>query len=198
MDEQFFFAKNKPQGTPSWVRTVTVAGARLDEEPRHDRLRRSSRTCPAWSGAANLAGLELHVPQWHLPKRARKPRTDLLVFDLDPGAPAAIEECCEVAVLLRDLVAEDGLTLYAKTSGSKGMQVSAPISTDDPELTSTYAHAVARELEKAHPKLVVSQMTQGAAQRTRSSSTGRRTTRRRPRSRRTRCAPATSRPCRPR
>jgi bifunctional non-homologous end joining protein LigD len=93
-----------------------------------------------------------------VPKRARKPRTDLLVFDLDPGPPAGIEKCCEVAVLLRDLLADDGITLYAKTSGSKGMQVSAPIETDDPELTSKYAHAVAKELEKAHPKLIVSQM----------------------------------------
>ena len=69
---------------------------------------------------ANLAALELHVPQWHIPPRARKPRTDLLVFDLDPGAPATITECCEVAVLLRDLLADDGLELFAKTSGLEG------------------------------------------------------------------------------
>ncbi len=89
----------------------------------------------------------------------RKPRTDLLVFDLDPGPPATIAECCEVAVLLRDVLEADGLTPFAKTSGSKGMQVSAPVEVDDPELTSKYAHAVAKRLEKAMPDLVVSRMT---------------------------------------
>jgi bifunctional non-homologous end joining protein LigD len=82
-----------------------------------------------------------------------------LVFDLDPGTPAAIGECCEVALLLRDLLAEDGLTLTAKTSGSKGMQVSAPVSVADAETTSGYAQAIAKRLEASHPRLVVSRMT---------------------------------------
>jgi bifunctional non-homologous end joining protein LigD len=107
---------------------------------------------------ANLAALELHVPQWRVPPRARKPRTDLLVFDLDPGPPATIAECCEVAVRLREVLEADGLTSFPKTSGSKGMQVSAPIEVDDPELTSKYAHSVAKRLEKAMPELVVSRM----------------------------------------
>jgi bifunctional non-homologous end joining protein LigD len=107
---------------------------------------------------ANLAALELHVPQWRVPPRARKPRTDIVVFDLDPGPPATIAECCEVAVQLREVLEEHGLHPLAKTSGSKGMQVSAPISVDDPDLPSRYAHSVAKRLEVQLAGLVVSRM----------------------------------------
>jgi bifunctional non-homologous end joining protein LigD len=158
VDQKFFFEKNAARGTPSWVRTVTlpVPGSTKNRDTI-DYVVVEELATLVW--LANLAALELHVPQWHVPKRARKPRTDVLVFDLDPGPPAGIEECCRVAVLLRELLAADGITLFAKTSGSKGMQVSAPIRTDDPELPSKYAHAVAKDLEKAHPRLVLSQMT---------------------------------------
>jgi bifunctional non-homologous end joining protein LigD len=158
VDGPFFFEKNAARGTPSWVRTVRlpVPGSTKNRETVDFVIVEELATLVR---LANLAALELHVPQWRLPARARKPRTDLLVFDLDPGAPATISECCEVAVLLRDLLAEEGLTLFAKTSGSKGMQVSAPVEVDDPELTSAYARSVAQQLEQQHPKLVVSRMT---------------------------------------
>jgi bifunctional non-homologous end joining protein LigD len=158
VEEKFFFEKNAARGTPSWVRTVTlpVPGSTKNRETIDYVVVEETATL-VW--LANLAALELHVPQWHIPKRARKPRTDLLVFDLDPGAPATITECCEVALQLRELLAADGITLFAKTSGSKGMQVSAPIEVDDPERPSQYAHWVARQLEAAHPNLVVSRMT---------------------------------------
>ena len=158
VDEKFFFEKNAARGTPSWVRTVNlpVPGSTMNRDTI-DFVVVDQPATLVW--LANLAAIELHVPQWRIPPRARKPRTDLLVFDLDPGAPATIAECCEVAVLLRDLLAEDGIELFAKTSGSKGMQVSAPIETDDSERTSRYAHWAARQLEQAHPKLVVSRMT---------------------------------------
>jgi bifunctional non-homologous end joining protein LigD len=158
VDEKFFFEKNAARGTPDWVRTVTlpVPGSTMNRDTIDFVVVEELATL-VW--LANLAALELHVPQWHIPKRARKPRTDLLVFDLDPGAPATIEQCCEVAVLLRDLLAEDGVELFAKTSGSKGMQVSAPIDVDDPGLPSEYAHTIAKRLEAAHPKLIVSRMT---------------------------------------
>jgi bifunctional non-homologous end joining protein LigD len=158
VDEKFFFEKNAARGTPSWVRTVNlpVPGSTMNRETI-DFVVVDQPATLVW--LANLAAIELHVPQWNIPPRARKPRTDLLVFDLDPGAPATIAECCEVAVLVRDLLAEDGVELFAKTSGSKGMQLSAPIETDGPERTSEYAHWVARQLEQAHPKLVVSRMT---------------------------------------
>ena len=76
---------------------------------------------------ANLAAIELHVPQWKAGPRGKVHGSDLVVFDLDPGAPASITECCEVALRLREELAADGLDAYPKTSGSKGMQLYAPI-----------------------------------------------------------------------
>jgi len=158
VDEHFFFEKNAPRGTPSWVKTITlpVPGSTKNRETIDFVV---VEGLPTLVWLANLAALELHVPQWQVPPRHRKPRTDLIVFDLDPGPPATIAECCEVAVALRDGLEADGLAPFAKTSGSKGMQVSAPVSVDDPELTSRYAHAVAQRLERELPKLVVSRMT---------------------------------------
>jgi bifunctional non-homologous end joining protein LigD len=158
VDQHFFFEKNAPRGTPDWVRTVTlpVPGSTKNRETI-DYVVVAELPTMVW--LANLAALELHVPQWQVPRRARTPRTDIVVFDLDPGPPATIAECCEVAVALRAVLEEDGLAPVAKTSGSKGMQVSAPVSVDDPELPSKYAHVVAKRLEAEHPDLVVSRMT---------------------------------------
>lgn len=162
VDAPHFFEKNASRGTPDWVRTVTlpVPGSTMKRETI-DYIVVEELPTLVW--LANLAALELHVPQWLVPPpgaaKGKAPRTDLLVFDLDPGAPASIVECCEVALFVRDLLAEDGLTLTAKTSGSKGMQVSAPVTVDEQGQTSAYAHWVAKQLEAAHPKLVVSRMT---------------------------------------
>jgi bifunctional non-homologous end joining protein LigD len=156
--EHFFYEKNAPRGAPDWVRTVTLPS------PGSTKNRETIdyvvvEELPTLVWLANLAALELHVPQWRVPRRARKPRTDLVVFDLDPGPPAAIAECCEVALRLREELRADGLTPFAKTSGSKGMQVSAPVRADDPGAPSDYAHALARRLERELPDLVVSRMT---------------------------------------
>jgi bifunctional non-homologous end joining protein LigD len=157
VDASFFFEKNAPRGTPSWVRTVNLpAPGSTKNRETIDYVVVEGLPTMVW--LANLAALELHVPQWHVPKRARKPRTDLIVFDLDPGPPATIAECCEVAVPLREILERDGLHPVAKTSGSKGMQVSAPVEVSDPELTSDYALSVARKLERQMPDLVVSRM----------------------------------------
>jgi bifunctional non-homologous end joining protein LigD len=157
VDASFFFEKNAPRGTPSWVRTVNLpAPGSTKNRETIDYVVVEGLPTMVW--LANLAALELHVPQWHVPKRARKPRTDLIVFDLDPGPPARIAECCEVAVPLREILERDGLHPVAKTSGSKGMQVSAPVEVSDPELTSDYALSVARKLERQMPDLVVSKM----------------------------------------
>src|SRR5262249_12025698 len=83
---------------------------------------------------------------------------DLVVFDLDPGAPATIAECAEVACLLRDAFTADGLVGYPKTSGNKGRQGYVPIAESTGEKTSGYAKALAERLERAYPRLVVSKM----------------------------------------
>jgi bifunctional non-homologous end joining protein LigD len=157
VDHAFFFEKNAPRGTPPWVRkaTLPVPGSTMDRETIDFVVVEELATL-VW--LANLAALELHVPQWQVAGAANKPRTDLIVFDLDPGAPADVRQCAEVALYVREALVADGLTPTAKTSGSKGMQVSAPVNVDAPEETSRYAQEVAQHIEAAHPKLVVSRM----------------------------------------
>jgi bifunctional non-homologous end joining protein LigD len=152
-----FFAKNAPRGTPEWVRRVRLPapGSTMDRETL-DYVVIDDLPTLIW--AANLAALELHVPQWTVGPRGAVRDANLLVLDLDPGAPATIVECTRVALLLRDVLADDGLSAYPKTSGSKGMQVYAPVVPVSSERTSAYAHELAKRLEREHPKLVVSRM----------------------------------------
>ena len=105
---------------------------------------------------ANLASLELHTSLSHA-GNLEQPKS--LVFDLDPGPPADIVLCCQVALWLRDILADYGLQLFAKTSGSKGMQVYAPLNSDvDYQATKTAALGLAQRLEREHPEAVVSMM----------------------------------------
>lgn len=143
----FFFEKNAPRHTPSWIRTVRlpVPGSTKDREtidfPVVDDL-------PTLVYFANLAALELHVPMWRVSDAGEALPPDLLVFDLDPGEPATIVECCVVAQLLRDALAEDGHECFPKTSGNKGMQLHVPW--DSPESTSAYAKALAERLAREY------------------------------------------------
>ena len=98
------------------------------------------------------------MPQWTVGPRGAVRGANLLVLDLDPGAPATVVECARVAVMLREELAADGLSAFAKTSGSKGMQVYAPVVPVSSDRTSAYAHELAKRLEAAHPELVVSRM----------------------------------------
>jgi bifunctional non-homologous end joining protein LigD len=111
---------------------------------------------PTLVWVANLASLELHTS---LARADDIFRPTMLVFDLDPGAPAAMVECARVGLLLREVLDELGVVCFPKTSGSKGLQLYAPLNTpvtyDD---TKPFAHALARLLEARHPELVVSQM----------------------------------------
>ena len=154
---QGFFAKNAPRGTPDWVRTVRlpVPGSTKNRETI-DYVVIDDLPTLIW--AANLAALELHVPQWTVGPRGAVRDANLLVLDLDPGAPATVVECSRVAVMLREELAADGLSAYPKTSGSKGMQVYAPVVPVSSDRTSAYAHELAKRLEATHPDLVVSRM----------------------------------------
>jgi bifunctional non-homologous end joining protein LigD len=108
---------------------------------------------------ANLASLELHTHMWRV-EDGGQAAPDMVVFDLDPGEPATVVECCEVAQLLRPLLEADGLAPLAKTSGSKGLQLYARADAfSSSEQTSTYAKGLAQRLEKEHPSLVVHRMT---------------------------------------
>ncbi len=158
VDGAFFFEKNAARGTPSWVRTVSlpVPGSTMDRE-RIDYVVVEELATLVW--LANLAALELHVPQWRVRGEADETEVDTIVFDLDPGKPAGIGECAAVAALLREILVADGLHPVVKTSGSKGMQVSAGVRVGAPDETSSYAHRAAEALERERPELVVSRMT---------------------------------------
>jgi len=151
VDGKYFYEKQKPSHAPDWVRSETIeTGDRDIDFVLCDDL-------PTLVWLANLADLELH-PSLALAKDPDRPT--VLAFDLDPGEPAALPECREVALLLRDTLADLGLDCVAKTSGSKGMQVYVPLNTpvDYENDTKPFAHALAQLLEKQHPKLVVSSM----------------------------------------
>jgi bifunctional non-homologous end joining protein LigD len=148
-DGQLFFVKSVPPGTPEWVTTVEV--------PRSEGPARQVvvQDLPSLMWAANQV-TEFHTPQW----RARTPgEADRLVLDLDPGAPATVVECCEVALWLRERLAADGIAAYAKTSGSKGLHLLAAITTAPSERATEYAKRLAVEAEQAMPELVVHRMT---------------------------------------
>ncbi|WP_127782798.1 non-homologous end-joining DNA ligase [Rhodococcus sp. X156] len=158
-----FVHKNVAADAPDWLRTEEVHGKGSDavtyavlDEP----------AALVW--AANLAGLELHVPQWRFagagsaehPAEALPP--DLMVFDLDPGAPADVVDCCAVALRVRDLLAEDGLTAWPKTSGSKGLHLLVPVQTTDSATTSAYAKQLAQDLTAELPDTVLWRMARDA------------------------------------
>ncbi|MGV9251576.1 non-homologous end-joining DNA ligase [Streptomyces sp. NPDC003697] len=148
-DGQQFFAKNVPAGTPEWVTTAEVPRA---EGPARMVL---VQDLPSLMWAANLV-TEFHTPQWTVdsPEVA-----DRLVFDLDPGPPATVLECCQVALWLRERLARDGIEAYAKTSGSKGLHLLAAVRGASSERTSEYAKGLAVEAERAMPELVLHRMT---------------------------------------
>jgi bifunctional non-homologous end joining protein LigD len=151
VEGKYFYEKQKPSHAPAWVKSKKIeTGDRDIDFVLCDDL-------PTLVWLANLADLELH-PSLAL---ARNPdRPTVLAFDLDPGEPAALPECREVALLLRDTLADLGLECFAKTSGSKGMQVYVPLNTpvDYEDDTKPFAHALAQLLERQHPKLIVSSM----------------------------------------
>ncbi|RBY82959.1 ATP-dependent DNA ligase [Geodermatophilus sp. TF02-6] len=152
-----FFEKNSARHAPDWVRRVTVPrpGSSRGRETL-DMVLLESVADLAW--AANLAALELHVPQWRVGSRLQPAPPDLLVLDLDPGPDAGIRECCQVAARLRERLLDDGLDPVVKTSGSKGVQVYAPIRVSDREHPSRYAKRLAQQLAAETPDRVVWRM----------------------------------------
>jgi bifunctional non-homologous end joining protein LigD len=148
VDQPYFYEKQSPSHRPEWVPTQRIGS--------NDYTLVQERAALVW--LANLADIELHTP---LALAATPDAPTMLVFDLDPGAPAGIVECAEVALVLRGLFAQLALTSVVKTSGSKGMQLYVPL--NDPALTyartKPFARRIAELLEARLPKLVVSRMT---------------------------------------
>jgi bifunctional non-homologous end joining protein LigD len=160
VDGEKFFEKNVPRGAPEWVRTQRLhASPGTDDEgtvvefPFLDEL-----AGLVW--AANGGAVELHTPQWRVGPRGGVRAPDRLVIDLDPGPPAGLDECARVAHLVRDRLAQDGLTTTCPvTSGSKGMQLYAPLDGRRGAVeVREYAKEVAAELAAAHPREVLANM----------------------------------------
>jgi bifunctional non-homologous end joining protein LigD len=148
VEGEFFYEKQCPRHRPDWVHTAVV----------QDICYCLVEDVPTLVWLANLADLELHTP---MITAADPTRSTMVVFDLDPGPPAGIAECCQVALVLRGLFENLGLQCFPKTSGSKGMQLYVPVNGDgvDAELGKGFAKAVAETLERGLPDLVVSRMT---------------------------------------
>ncbi|MCZ4498757.1 MAG: putative ligase-like protein [Marmoricola sp.] len=160
--DKSFFEKNVPGGTPSWVRVVKVPTSGSRTAATEDSVLRypvvDSLATLTW--LVNLAALELHVHQWRVDADGLPMHPDRMVIDLDPGEPAGLMECSQVALLVRDRLAVDGLETRAVTSGSKGLHLYADLDgTRSSDEVRDYAKGVAEELEASEPKLVVSQMT---------------------------------------
>jgi len=150
VEGQHFYEKQCPSHRPDWVRSEPVV---LRSKTIHFCV---CDDLPTIVWLANLADLELHPS---LPKVPEVERPTVMAFDLDPGPPAGIPECCEVALILRDALGRIGLESFAKTSGSKGIQVYVPLNVDDVDYdhgTKRLSQALARHLEGEHPKLIVS------------------------------------------
>jgi bifunctional non-homologous end joining protein LigD len=151
VDGMSFFEKHAPSHKPDWVHTAEVPSS---TEPIQfvvicDR--------PTLLWAANLAALEFHVPLWRVGRRRKLPAPpDHMVFDLDPGPGTTIVECCRVARLITKLLGEENV--FAKTSGSKGLQLYVPLQRVTSEKAREQAHKVAVAIEKDHPEAVVSSM----------------------------------------
>lgn len=167
VEDKSFFEKNTPAGTPSWVRTAEVPTTGSRGSSRSANSRRGDHLVfpivddlATLTWLVNLAALELHVHQWTVNRAGRPRNPNRLVIDLDPGEPAGLPECCSVALLVRDRLAQRDLDARAVTSGSKGLHLYAALPGKlDSEKTTGLAREVAEDLQKEHPKLVTATMT---------------------------------------
>lgn len=152
VDGLHFYEKNCPVYRPEWMKTAKIWS------PGNNRFMYYCvvEDLPTLVWLANLADLELHVSLSRAPDMQRP---TVIAFDLDPGAPANIVQCCQVALWVRDIFAKFGLESFPKTSGSKGLQVYVPLNMPASyDETKPFAKAIAHLLEDRHPDQVVSDM----------------------------------------
>ena len=152
VEGEFFYEKNCPVHRPKWVQTAKV-WSEGNQRIMHYCL---ANDLPTLVWAANLADLELHTS---LSRKIKVERPTMMVFDLDPGAPADIVQCCQVGIWLRELLDEMTLEAFAKTSGSKGLQVYVPLNTTVTyDQTKGLSRSLGQRLEREHPDRVTSNM----------------------------------------
>src|ERR1700732_1992744 len=149
---EFFYEKNCPSHRPTWVKTAKVWSEGNNRMMNYCL----AQDLPTLVWAANLAALELHTS---LARKRDVTRPTMMVFDLDPGAPVDIVQCCQVGLWLGDLLGKIKMKSFAKTSGSKGLQVYVPLNTPVTfDQTKNLSRALAQLLEHAHGNLVTSNM----------------------------------------
>jgi bifunctional non-homologous end joining protein LigD len=150
VDGLFFYEKRCPLKRPDWVRGATVRSS------THGSL----TFCTVDNAAslvwmANRAALEFHT---YLYRAGHEDEPTMLVFDLDPGAPAGLIDCLDIGLLVRDMLGDLGLRVFAKTSGGKGLHLAVPLTGATFAQTKTFARLVAETLARADPRRVVSRM----------------------------------------
>lgn len=150
-----FFEKDVSRHAPRWLRTARV-GTPGGRSENADFPLIDDAEGLAW--AANLAALELHVPQWRVGPRGAQQLPDLVVFDLDPGEGTTVVDCARVAERIAERLAGDGLVAYPRTSGGKGMQLYLPVTVSRAERTSEFAKALAEDLARESPGRVTAVM----------------------------------------
>ena len=150
VDGQMFYEKNCPKHRPPWLHTAKVWSGSNDRYMDYCMV----DDLPSLVWVAQLGTIELHTSLSLAPEL---PQPRAMVFDLDPGPPATIVECCQVAMWLRDWFLERDLQAFPKTSGSKGLQLYLPLNTPvDYDMTKHVSRGLAQKLERAHPELIVS------------------------------------------
>jgi len=150
---EVFFQKNLEDSAPSWVKRRSI------EHKDHANVYPLVNDLATLTWLAQIAALEIHVPQWRFGRTGTRRNPDRLVLDLDPGEGAGLQECAEVARLVRDILRDMGLTAMPVTSGSKGIHLYAALDgSQTSDQVSAVAHELARSLEADHPDLVVSDM----------------------------------------
>ena len=153
VNAEFFYEKRAPKYRPSWLQTAPVKSG---HDPTGIINYCLANDLPSLVWAANLADLELHT---FLAKKQNVEKPTQIVFDFDPGAPADVTDCAQVALWTKTWLEQLGLKSWIKSSGSKGLQLYVPLNTPVTyELTKPFARTMALALEKAYPDRVVSDM----------------------------------------
>jgi bifunctional non-homologous end joining protein LigD len=156
VEGQYFYEKQAPAHRPDWVATAPV---KLEKGKVINYVLAHDAATLAWLG--NLADLELHTPMHRVDEQGHVGEPTMIAFDLDPGEPADLLDCCRVATVLHGMFEHLGLTAVPKTSGSKGMQVYVPLNVPGVTYAQTkgFAKAVAELLEAEAGDLVVARQT---------------------------------------
>ena len=150
---EVFFQKNLEDSAPRWIPRAAI------QHSDHTNVYPMVNNLATLTWMAQIASLEIHVPQWQVDAAGKPLRPDRFVLDLDPGPGAGLPECVEVAALARSILQDMGMEPVPVTSGSKGIHLYTGLDgTLKSEQVSAFAHELARALEADHPDLVVSDM----------------------------------------